>query len=88
MLFVFVHVAIGRMPSTLVAMTLKLPILNQKWYLDVLDNQYREALGKDKRWTKGNKRFVLKVKTHGGKVFVQQFVYFEPKGHQTIDLCT
>ncbi|XP_003727680.1 uncharacterized protein LOC577341 isoform X2 [Strongylocentrotus purpuratus] len=43
------------MPSTLVAMTLKLPILNQKWYLDVLDNQYREALGKDKRWTKGNK---------------------------------
>ncbi|XP_054773025.2 uncharacterized protein LOC129281061 isoform X5 [Lytechinus pictus] len=46
---------VGRMPSPLAAMSLKLPILNQKWYLDVLDNQYRESLSKDKRWTKGNR---------------------------------
>ncbi|XP_071494766.1 uncharacterized protein [Diadema antillarum] len=40
---------------TLSTMSIRLPILNQKWYMDVLDSQYQEALSKDKRWKRKGK---------------------------------
>ena len=52
-------VEMGIMPEDLRIMSVKLPILNQKWYLDVLDTQYQESLTKDKRWNrKRESRFV------------------------------